>query len=255
MTVLQLLIPVMLQATLLFIISRLLFTSVVAAVADRRGKGCLLGLLRLPGNLVHETSHCLGFWLCGYRVKRLLLCIFDRQGRGSCSPGPPWSPFAFPWLATGLAALMPLVVGSALLVACAHWLGVLAAAPLVPPQDLVPAAWQQALALFHALDWQRWQTYVFLYLALSIGAELSPSATDLRYGLPALLGFGAGLVVGFYMLDQSTGLEHIQTAVALAFYSACSWLLQVQGIALVLTATTLLLTFLPALALRSLRRR
>jgi hypothetical protein len=254
MAELQILIPVLLQASLLFIISRLLFVTVISATADRRGRGCLVAFLRVPGNLVHEYSHCLGFWLCGYRVKRVILFIFDPQGRGSCSPGRPWSPVASPWLATGLAALMPLVVGSTLLVGCARWLGVLTTPAVIPPQAFIPALWHQAVALFYSLDWHRWQTYLFLYLALSIGAELSPSTTDLRYGLPALLGVGAGLLVGFYTLDQSPRLHDLYTTVTVALTHVGNWILEVQGLALILTSATLLLTLLPAMALRFLRR-
>ncbi|MEI6500064.1 MAG: hypothetical protein WCP21_03445, partial [Armatimonadota bacterium] len=100
------------EAALLLVLSRILFILVVSAFADRRGKGLVLGVLRLPGNFIHELSHAIGFLLCGYRIKRLLLCVFDREGRGFCTPGAAWSPFAFPQLAVGVAALMPLLLGS-----------------------------------------------------------------------------------------------------------------------------------------------
>lgn len=245
--------PVLVEAVLLFLLSRILFTEVVSSFADRRGKGLWLGLLRLPGNLVHEVSHALGFLVCGYRVKRLLLCIFDRNGRGSCSPGKPWSPLAFPQLAIGLAALMPLLIGSVILVAIGRGLGVLHTLPAQPAQ-LLPTAWEHALAVIHHLDWQQWQTWVFLYFALSIGAELSPSSTDLRYGLPTLLFLGLSVWLTFFGLHHARGLHGYEQAALTFVVDALGRAGAVLGFALVLTTAAALLTILPGLAIRSLRR-
>jgi len=248
------LLPVALEALLLMLVSRLLFAGVISAFADRRGKGLLLGLLRLPGNTIHEYSHCLGFWVCGYRVKRVLLCIFDRRGRGSCEPGRPWAPVALPWLAAGLAALMPLVVGSAVLLLAGRELGVLHRPPEISEAHVLSGVAHQAWALLHRLDWQHWQTYAFLYLALSIGAELAPSATDLRFGLPALLSLVAGMWLFFFAADQAPGLQHAGQAAQLALRRGALWLGQVWTVALVLTTAAAALTLVPAFVLRALRR-
>ena len=62
------------QAFLLYCLSRLLFVWVLRALAnDGHGGGALVKLLRLPGNAVHELSHCIGYLVCGYRVKHLVL--------------------------------------------------------------------------------------------------------------------------------------------------------------------------------------
>lgn len=247
------LLPVLIEAVLLFLLSRILFTEVISSFADRRGKGVWLGLLRLPGNLIHELSHAIGFLACGYRVKRLLLCIFDRQGRGSCTPGKPWSPFAFPQLAVGLSALMPLLIGSFILVLIGRWLGVVHTTPAEPAQ-LLPAAWGRALALIHHLDWRRWQTWLFLYFALSIGAELSPSATDLRYGLPTLAVLAASMWLFFFGLHHAHNLHAYEQAALALTVEALTRAGTVLGFALILTTAATLLTILPGLALRALRR-
>lgn len=78
------------QGVLLFVLSRALFVWVLQALASRNPRargGWLVLLVRLPGNLVHEISHALGFLICGYRVRRLVPCIFDRAGGGACQPG------------------------------------------------------------------------------------------------------------------------------------------------------------------------
>lgn len=250
----QVLFPVAFEALLLFLLSRLLFACVISSFADRRGKGLWLGLLRLPGNFVHEISHCLGFLVCGYRVQRVLLCVFDRKGRGSCSPGRPWSPVTCPQFAIGLSALMPLVLGSLILVGVARWLGILDAMPDLQPQALLPGVWQQALKLVHALHWQQWQTWLFLYLALSIGAELSPSSTDLRYAIPTLLGLTAGIWLFFFALDHAQNLQHLRHLSALVLTLVLVRIGSVLSIALVLTAAAAALTLLPGLTVQALRR-
>jgi hypothetical protein len=248
------LLPVTIEAIALFLLSRLLFTEVVSSFADRRGKGFLLAVLRLPGNTVHELSHALGFVVCGYRVKRLLLCIFDRQGRGSCTPGRPWSPLAFPQLAIGLAALLPLLIGSTVLVFAARALGVLPTDLPPAPAGLLPVVWQQALELVGHLDWHQWQTWLFLYLALSIGAELSPSATDLRYGVPTLLALAALAWLGFFGLHHARHLRLWEHRAEVAALAGLVRLGTVLGLALIVSTTAAVVTLLPALLVRVLRR-
>jgi len=254
MSVTETLAPVALEAVLLLLLSRLLFAAVISSVADRRGKGLALGLLRLPGNTVHELSHCLGFLICGYRVKRVLLCIFDPRGRGSCTPGKPWSPLAFPQLAVGLSALMPLIVGSLVLILTARWLGIAheGAAPL--RGDLLPGVWRQALDLLHSLDVHRWQTWLFMYLALSIGAELAPSATDLRYALPTVLLLTASAWLCFFGLQHATHLQPTRHALALTLNAGLLRLGSVLGLSLVMTAAATVVGLLPGLTLQALRK-
>lgn len=249
----SLLLPLAGEGLLLFLISRLLFVYVVSAVADRRGKGVLLAALRLPGNIVHEYSHALGFWLCGYRVKRVLLCLFDPQGRGSCQPGPAWSPITLPWLATGVAALLPLLTGSLLLLQVAALLGIKLPHLGVPGEALASGMLPQALSLVDRLDWHSWRSYVFLYLGLSLGAELAPSATDLRYGLPALAGLLAGVWLFFFTAARAPGLHDWAHTTQDVLVQLAQQLGQVWGLTLVVTGATLLLCLLPGLLLKLLR--
>jgi len=196
------------QAAALYILSRLLFLWVMQAFASRRprsGGGKLLQLLRLPGNLIHETAHAVGYLICGYRVHRVVPCIFDAEGRGSCEPGRPWSPLAVPWLATGVAALLPLVLGTVVLRALVQALGI----ELQPLQFTADNMGSLLIAnistTIKGLDWSTWQTYLFLYLAFSIGAELAPSDLDLRHSLPAILVAAAGfalMIMGFSRLEM-----------------------------------------------------
>lgn len=246
---------VALEAILLLLLSRLLFAGVISSFADRRGKGLLLGLLRLPGNTLHELSHCLGFLICGYRVKRVLLCIFDPRGRGSCTPGPAWSPVTLPQLAVGLSALMPLVAGSVVLMLAARVLHL--GGPVVPgPHDhLVPLVWQHSWSLVRGLDFHRWQTYLFIYLALSIGGELAPSATDLRAALPTLLCLALGVWLAFFALDRAQNLQEYRHALLLDLNGGLLRLGSVLGLALVVTAAATILGLVPGLMIQGLRAK
>ncbi len=247
------LLPIASQALLLLLVSRLLFAGVLGALADRRGKGLWLAILRLPGNLVHELSHCLGFWLCGYRVQRVVLCIFDPRGRGSCHPGRPWSPVTLPWLAVGLAALMPLVTGSVLLVLAGLGLGVLDAPPELGRDRNLSAVVANAFALLGNLDWRQWQTYAFLYLALSIGAELAPSPTDLRHALPALLAALAGIGLFFFAAEHAPPLTGAAVVASKALDALAGRISQIWTATLAMTTAVAVVLLLPGLMIRALR--
>ncbi len=85
------------EAALLYIASRLVFIWALESVAGRSGlRRFLLGILRGPGNILHEVSHAVGYTVAGYRVRRVVPFFLDREGRGKCQPGKPWSPLALP---------------------------------------------------------------------------------------------------------------------------------------------------------------
>ncbi len=249
------LIAVLGEAFLLLLLSRFMFEGIIAAFANPQGKGILLGLWRLPGNLVHELSHCLGFLLCGYKIKKICLCIWDPRGRGFCVPGEPWAPVAFPQLAMTLAALMPLFVGGTLLMFLCRELHI--ALPQetmpLPGQGFISAVWHQSLRLLQALDFQRWQTYLFLYLTLSIAAELVPSNSDLRFAVPSLI----MLTVSFWLLLFA--LQHAENlqAVYQDIVSWLSWSLQrlgsFLGVLIILSGAACLFGIVPGLMIHALR--
>jgi len=196
------------EAAVLYIASRVLFTWVLESAWGRaRWRRFLVGILRAPGNLLHEVSHAVGYLLAGYRVRRIVPFFIDPEGRGMCQPGRPWSPLALPWLATGAAALMPLLTGALALRYLSWWLGVPEDAELLGGG----IAWRQLPQVLVDLDYHAWRTWVFLYLALSIGAELAPSEVDLRRSLPALLVAATGLIVltaAVSSLEPDAALRH-----------------------------------------------
>ncbi len=180
------------EAVVLFFASRLVFDHVLRPMWGRSlPRRIVVGILRGPGNILHETGHAIGYGLAGYSVRRLVFFFADDEGRGYCLPGRPWAPWAIPWLATGFAALMPLIAGTLALYGLSVWLGV----PADPSDLAVTGDWRLLAGILTGLDYRSWRTIVFLYLALSIGAELAPSEIDLRRSIPALLVATAMLVM------------------------------------------------------------
>jgi hypothetical protein len=226
------------QALLLMVISRTLFRALVVAFGTRRGGG-IVTLLRLVGNIIHEMSHAVGYLVFGYRVKHIVFCNVDPKRAGVCIPGKPWAPIALPWLANGAAALMPLVLGSLALVVVGRWLGVIDYQAMeVGGPAMVRTVVDQSLLLLGSLDWGRWQTYLFLYLALSISAEISPSHTDIRYSLPALAVVAAIAVILVYSARHAEGLNELLLRVGEWMLPGVEKLFAVWSLALVLMLLT-----------------
>ena len=186
---------VLAETTALYLVSeKVLFTWVIGAfAAHSRGPygGCILAVMRLPGNFLHELSHAVAYLLLGYRVRAFCTCFGDPDGRGFCLRGERWGPHGVPLVAAASAALMPFLTGIVALYWLARGLGI-----ELPPADgngslAGMEGWpdfpSQVLAFLEHLDFGRLDTWLFGYLALSIGAELSPSPTDLRRGAPGTL--------------------------------------------------------------------
>jgi len=248
---------VALEAALLYSLSRLLFVWVLESVVMRgHGGGWAIKLLRLPGNMVHEVSHAAGYWLCGYRVRELVPCISDPQGRGLCRVGKPWSPVASPWLATVTSAVLPLLVGTLVLRGLASVLEIPFTGGERGPHDgpvmsLLRSIW----ATLWSLDYREWRTYVFLLLAFSIGAELAPSETDLRRSIAPLLGIALGLAITAVYL----GCLHPDWLAWKLFAQYLSrglyWVAAALGFGFLATALAATFTLGPAIAWRKARRR
>ncbi len=244
------------QGVVLFLLSRGLFAWALEALASRRqvrGGGWLVRAVRLPGNLVHEISHAIGFLVCGYRVRRIIPCIFDRNGTGACQPGEKWLPIALPWLAAGVASLAPLLVGAMVLSGAAQFLHIPLGQATVAAEDPARSVLRALYGGLMALDYRSPATWLFLYLAFTIGAELAPSSTDIALGIPALLALGAltaAVVLGAYQLPAEAPLRE---TVVREVGRGLAWLSRIFGFAIITTATAVVITFLPASLIRAIR--
>ncbi len=184
---------VLAEAGLLYLISeKVLFDWIIGAFATRsRGPygGCILAVMRLPGNFLHEVSHALAYLLLGYRVRALCTCFGDPEGRGFCLRGSRWGPHGVSTIAAAGAALMPLVTGTLALYWLARGLGINLPHPggSLAGMDVWPDLLFQVVGFLQRLDFGHIETWLFAYLALSIGAELSPSPVDLRQGAAGIV--------------------------------------------------------------------
>ncbi len=223
------------QTILLHLLSRRLLMGLVVRTLAARGSGRLgrsvLLLLRLPGNLLHEWSHAAGYIVSGYRIDDVASCLSDREGRGYCTPGRPWSPIHWRPLAAGVASVLPLFVGALVIRSLASVLGIALPAADLVDEGVAPVAsrlWSELGTFVVGLDWRAWQTYLFWYLALSIGAELAPSGTDLRRGGPVLCMSFAIVVLFVYAVPHM----ELRAETRLAVYAGLWGLLRTLSAAL-----------------------
>lgn len=221
------------EAAVLYVASRLIFEWVFRAAWGRApARRLLVGILRAPGNILHEASHALGYVLTGYLPSRVVPAVIDPEGRGYCRPGRAWSPVAVPWLATGVAALMPLITGALALWALAGALGV----PADPEALATHADVSHVTEMLVSLDYGSWRTWVFLYLALSIGAELAPSDIDLQKSLPAVAIGAVVVIAGIVALSEVEALAPWRHAADIHLGWAMSWLSTVLDFGLIALA-------------------
>ncbi len=245
------------EAIILYMLSRLLFVWVLQALASRNPRaagGRLVQAVRLPGNLVHELSHAVGYLLFGYTVRRVVPCIFDARGRGSCQPGRAWSPLAVPWLATGAAAIAPLLVGTLVLRGAAQFLSIQLQVAAVAQASLGDLLVTSIWANLQALDLHAWQTYLFLYLAFSIGSELSPSRVDLQRSIPTLLALAAALVAVFIALQRVPPQAPVYQFITAHMDAGLTSLQALLDFGILTTALVAAVMIIPALLIRAVRR-
>lgn len=206
--------PLLLQLVLLYVLS-----GAVNSIALRRLGKPLYLLLMWPGVVIHELSHLVGCIVTGTRVREVHLFSPRDEGRGnmvlgfvthdkprnplasSVIGGAPffggaaalWALMTFMLPAVGRATtFVPVVANSATASAVFQVLGL--AARRYAEFVLVAAG---------KLDWNAWQTYVFIYLAFSLAAHVAPSRADLKNA-------SAGIFLGTILL-------------VLAAYAGRSW--------------------------------
>jgi hypothetical protein len=124
-----------------------------------------------------------------------------------------------PWIATGLAAIMPLIVGAIALWGISRLLGV----PQNPDALVMTADWRRLADILLGLDYESWRTWAFLYLALSIGAELAPSDIDLKASLPALGAAACLLVAAIVTVSEIEALAQFRHTMDVYAGWAMSW--------------------------------
>lgn len=199
--------PVLLQMVALFLAGRGL-----ERLASRISPwiSTALGLVGTP---VHELSHALAnlITLCGVTA---ITPLIDSSGQASVSTrrtnplrnliapvAPLFGGTLVLWL-TGLYVIPGLFVSTASLpqmnLDSAASLGTVLTETLQYLGRFLETVWRA----LPGLEWRNWRTYVGLYIALSVGAAIAPSSTDLKNlarSLPLILVVVVGLFVWLYV--------------------------------------------------------
>ncbi len=241
---LQLSLAATIELAALVLLSRFLFGAFYARPA--RGLGRLaLELFRLPGNLLHEASHAAALFVCGFRVRQFVPSFLDRNGSGYCVAQGRWHRVVPAGLGLAAAGAAPLAAGIAALVAIAQWLGLSEGGQAGSTLGAMVAG--RAVAIIRQLDFHAWTTWLALWLAASVAAELAPSDVDFRAGgRPAAV--LAGLFIAAGLGVHAWAPEQVVKAFSSRVSAGLSALLRAADLALVVAVVAGALVWLPVAA-------
>ncbi|VVB85500.1 Uncharacterised protein [uncultured archaeon] len=169
----------LLQAIVLYLISGYLHRSLSSSASKP-----LYVALMLPGTVIHESSHAAVALLTGASIKTFsVMPSGDTLGRVEHTKP------KIPVIGDFAISVAPLIGCPAVLVLAGYFLGLhFNYSPgsfdiLTETRYLL----QGTLYFITALDYFSWKTYVFLYLALALGAGAAPSRSDVTSMLPGLV--------------------------------------------------------------------
>ncbi len=141
-------------------------------------------VLMLPGTIIHELSHAAAALLMGAKITEFsVMPSEDTLGRVVHTDP------KIPVIGNFAISIAPLIGCPALLLLASRYLGVHFSF-LPGSYDILAEARSLLEGTFYFikdLNYFDWKTYVFLYLALALGAGAAPSKTDINSMLPCLI--------------------------------------------------------------------
>jgi hypothetical protein len=193
-----------LLAIALYLISEYLHRSLSSASKT------LYVVLMLPGTIVHECSHAVVALLMGARITDFSV-IPSGNTLGHIEHTAP----KIPVVGNAAISIAPLIGCPAILMLISNYAGVHFDPPPGSFDILLETRFllDGTFSFITGLDYFSWKTYVFLYLALTLGAGAAPSKTDIISMLPGLI----IIVAAIYALNYF-GIE------ILYLYIIFSWL-------------------------------
>ncbi len=218
-----------LQAIVLYLISQYLHRSLAY------GSKTLYVILMLPGTIAHELSHAVVALLMGSRITK-----FSVIPSGDTLGYVEYTAPKIPLIGNAAISIAPLIGCPAILLLISGYFG---AHFDFPPGSFDIFAQTRLLldstfSFITGLDYFNWKTYLFLYLALTLGAGAAPSKTDIKSMLPGLI-FS---VVAIYALNYF-GVNIIY------LYNVLSWLSAALTVAIIpLLAVTVMVVMLNLIA-------
>ena len=167
-----------LQAIVLYLISEYLHRSLSSASKT------LYVVLMLPGTIAHETSHAIMALLMGARITKFSV-IPSEDTLGHVEYTAPKILF----IGNAAISIAPLIGCPAILLLISGYFGVHIDFPPASFDILTELRFllDGTLSFITGLDYLNWKTYVFLYLALTLGAGAAPSKTDIICMVPGLI--------------------------------------------------------------------
>jgi hypothetical protein len=167
-----------LQAIVLYLISQYLHRSLSSASKT------LYVVLMLPGTIAHETSHAVVALLTGARITK-----FSVIPSGDTLGHVEYTAPKIPIIGNAAISIAPLIGCPAILLLISRYFGVHFDFPPASFDILAESRFllDGTLSFITGLDYLNWKTYVFLYLAMTLGAGAAPSKTDIISMLPGLI--------------------------------------------------------------------
>ncbi|HLB69923.1 MAG: hypothetical protein OIN88_06990 [Candidatus Methanoperedens sp.] len=201
-----------LQAIALYLISEYLHRSMSSVSRT------LYVVLMLPGTIVHELSHAAVALLMGARITEFSV-IPSGNTLGHIEHTPPKIPF----IGDAAISIAPLIGCPALLMLASSFSGVHFASPPGSFDIFIETGFllEATLSFITDLDYYNWKTYVFLYLALTLGAGAAPSKTDIISMLPGLI----IIVAAIYALNYF--------GIKILYLNVLSWLSVALSVAII----------------------
>ncbi len=164
------------------ILARILFD--ISIMAGFRKGRYIFRFLTLPGVIVHELSHAAGFILTGYKIEKISFGLKNPDEGAYVKPAGRYMPFTIPFIADMITSFAPPVAGSLILILLLKWLGLMPTVSMNSVEGMLTSFINAIWYIIKNADYFSLKTYVALFLAMSIGAELAPSRVDLRHAVP-----------------------------------------------------------------------
>jgi hypothetical protein len=204
---------ILLQAIALYLISEYLHRSLSSASET------LYIVLMLPGTIAHETSHAITALLMGARIIK-----FSVLPSGNTLGHVEYTSPKIPYIGNAAISFAPLLGCPAILLLTGRYFGVHFDFPSGASDILAETRFliDGTFSFITGLDYLNWKTYVFLYLALTLGAGAAPSKTDLKSIIPGLI----IIVAAIFALNYS-GVNIIY------LYNVFSWLSAALTVAII----------------------
>ncbi|HMB44256.1 MAG TPA: hypothetical protein VKL21_00390 [Candidatus Methanoperedens sp.] len=138
----------------------------------------------LPGTIAHETSHAVVALLMGARITK-----FSVIPSGDTLGHVEYTAPKIPLIGNAAISIAPLIGCPAILLLISRFFGMHFDFPPASFDILAESRFllDGTLSFITGLDYLNWKTYVFLYLALTLGAGAAPSKTDIISMLPGLI--------------------------------------------------------------------